>query len=427
MREEFIRQHQPYVTNSNQRKSKLTEEFAPSAELLNHPLSESFDHPPEVSNYSHSTPSLTQPLPSNTSSTMQSLNSEETAQAQSWKESIDERISQPSGAYALAEDMGSYNVSQFCSPIAGYFTPNYAIEGPKFHDDIQQDGNQMVQIKARWDDLWLSTQLFWDLMLRMQPNCIISNPEYTKQAVNFMLDVVIGRMLPYVRPSYDARIAGMQLQLFNRCLRRLELLLRNDMVTCGNSPKVLCGCMVAVKRPKHKVNIWTRLFGSKSGDQQGRSEDRSFRLRDIAGLIRLEDYLTHVSIEFQHQVGPSSPEALSGLIHTAIGFMDDEIKRCLPKKEYPTADELKAEWIYLLCHPDIRAGVCREVKAIVHESMAFQKKHGKSGHREECELWTGPKAGLAKMLSFPVDSNKDKGTSPLHPSFWKKDPKGPGK
>ncbi|KAH7169038.1 hypothetical protein DER46DRAFT_698629 [Fusarium sp. MPI-SDFR-AT-0072] len=91
--------------------------------------------------------------------------------------------------------------------------------------------------------------------------------------------------------------------------------------------------------------------------------------------------------------------------------MDDEIKRFLPKKDYNTADELKAEWIYVLCHWNFRSSIVLEVTGIVNNAVAFSKKDGTQIHREECELWA------------PETADPNRGVSPLHPSYWKRDSK----
>lgn len=66
--------------------------------------------------------------------------------------------------------------------------------------------------------------------------------------------------------------------------------------------------------------------------------------------------------------------------------MDDEIKRFIPKKDYNTAYELKAEWIYVLCHGNFRSSIVLAVMGIVSDAVAFSKKDGTQIHREECDL-----------------------------------------
>ncbi|SPJ89751.1 uncharacterized protein FTOL_13112 [Fusarium torulosum] len=320
----------------------------------------------------------------NTSDTPSSVASAAPIQDESHRTAMEDRVNDPSGMFAEPE---------------GYLVSAYGIDGDKFQEDIQQYETKMDEVKAEFDDIWLQLQLFWDLMLRMQPNCITSDAEYTNQAVIFLLDLSIARLLPDTRPKYDPKMAWFQTKCFRRRLRRLELLLRTDMVTCGNSPSILCGCMVAVKRPKYKSNIWTRLFGSSKSGEKSRADDRSYRLRDVAGLIRLEDFLTHISVELERQLDTSNPDNMSVLMHTAIGFMDDEIKMCLKKQDYVTVHDLKAEWVHVLFNLSFRAGVIREVKGIVNDALAFRKKHGNSAHREACELWV-PKPKLAQRLTF---------------------------
>ncbi|KAH7264883.1 uncharacterized protein BKA55DRAFT_502679 [Fusarium redolens] len=329
------------------------------------------------------------------------------AVSQNHRELVDSRISSPAGMFGTPSPLQLFSVREFRSPIAGYFCQDFNLSGSQFLEKVQNQCEKMDDIKARYEDLWLSTQLFWDLMLRMQPNCVISDAGILRQAVDLMLDVVVGRMLPQLRPEYHPILAESHLQALNRRLRVLELRLRTDMVTCGKSPNMLCGCVIPLKRPNNKSKLWTRHLTIKK-DEKGRSEDRGFKLRDLAGLLRLEDFLTHVY---------------------AIALMDDEIKRFLPKKDYRTADELRAEWIYVLCHWDFRAAVVLEVMGIVTDAVAFSKKDGNQIHREECELWipetvTEPlttAARFRKLATFQADPNR--GMSPLHPSYWRRDSK----
>ncbi|WZH49290.1 hypothetical protein QYS62_010488 [Fusarium acuminatum] len=337
----------------------------------------------------------------NSSDTLSSAVSATIVQDGSHRTAMEDRVNDPSGMFAEPAGMGLLDVSNFRSPIAGYLVSAYGVDGDKFQENVQQCGTKMDEVNAEYDDIWLQLQLFWDLMLRMQPNCITSDTEYTSQAVIFLLDLSIARLLPDTRPNYDPEVAWSQTKCFRRRLRRLELLLRTDMINCGNAPSMLCGCMVDVKRPKYKINIWTPLFsgGNSDSDEKSRADDRHYRLRDVAGLIRLEDFLTHISLQFEHQLDTSNPDNMSVIIHTAIGFMDDEIKLCLKNKDYVTVDDLKTEWVHALFNPIFRAGVIREVTSIVRDALAFRKKHGNSAHREACELWA-PKPKLAQRLTF---------------------------
>ncbi|KAI1019768.1 hypothetical protein LB504_009510 [Fusarium proliferatum] len=200
------------------------------------------------------------------------------------------------------------------------------------------------------------------------------------------------------------------------------------MGTCGKSPKMLCGCIIPIKRPNNKDRLWTRHLTIRK-DEKGRPEDRGLKFRDLAGLLRLEDFLSHVYNELEPQLSPASPAADCGIIHTAIALMDDAIKRFIPKKDYNTADELKAEWIYVLCHENFRSSIVLEVMGIVSDAVAFGEKDGTQTHREECDLWapeTVPEpltttARFRKLTTFRPDPNR--GVSPLHPSYWKRDSK----
>ncbi|KAF4981452.1 hypothetical protein FZEAL_2740 [Fusarium zealandicum] len=333
---------------------------------------------------------------------------------------VDHSIEHGSSHFGTSEDASQYDVSSFRSPIAGFFSGSYNLKGDDFQGALQHN-EQMEEVKLEYDGLWLQLQLFWDLLLRMQPNCITIDKNKISTAVDLMLDIATGRLLPEVRPEYQVKIGHRNVRQLRRRLQVQELHLRTDMNTCGKPPKMLCGCMVALKRPKYKTNIWTRLFGSKP-NEPNRTEDRSFRIRDMAGLIRLEDFLTFVSHEFDRQLGPSGLDAEQSLVLTAMSFMDDELKEFLPKRDYRTAAELKYSWVYVLCDRGFRDAVNREVHALVTEAVAFRNKQGYYAHRVECELWTGAKGGLARMLSTPIAQG-----SSLKPAFWKSDSKGSGK
>ncbi|KAF4418434.1 hypothetical protein FACUT_11829 [Fusarium acutatum] len=347
---------------------------------------------------------------------------------QSLRELVDSRIASPAGMFGGSADLQLFSIREFRSPIAGYFSRDFNLQGPQFLEKVHDQCEKMDDVKARYEDLWLSTQLFWDLVLRMQPNCVTSDIKVLRNAVDLMLDVVVGRMLPQLRPEYHPVLAENHLQALSRRLRALELRLRTDMGTCGKSPKMLCGCIIPIKRPNNKDKLWTRHLTIRK-DEKGRSEDRGLKFRDLAGLLRLEDFLSHVYNEFEPQLSPVSPAADCGIIHTTIALMDDDIKRFIPKKDYNTADELKAEWIYVLCHENFRSSIVLEAMGIVSDAVTFSEKDGTQIHREECDLWvqevvpetlTGT-ARLRKLTTFRADPNR--GVSPLHPSYWKRDSK----
>ncbi|KLO84413.1 uncharacterized protein LW93_1210 [Fusarium fujikuroi] len=347
---------------------------------------------------------------------------------QSLRELVDSRIASPASMFGGPADLQLFSIREFRSPIAGYFSRDFNLQGPQFLGKVHDQCEKMDDVKARYEDLWLSTQLFWDLMLRMQPNCVTSDINVLRIAVDLMLDAVVGRMLPQLRPEYHPVLAESHLQALSRRLRALELRLRTDMGTCGKSPKMLCGCLIPVKRPNNKDRLWTCHLTIRK-DEKGRPEDRGLKFRDLAGLLRLEDFLSHVYNEFEPQLSPASPAADCGIIHTAIALMDDDIKRFIPKKDYHTADELKAEWIYVLCHETFRSSTVLEVMGIVSDAVDFSERDGTQIHREECDLWapeTVPEpltttARFRKLTTFRPDPNR--GVSPLHPSYWKRDSK----
>ncbi|KAG4258660.1 hypothetical protein FPRO03_03614 [Fusarium proliferatum] len=348
--------------------------------------------------------------------------------AQSSERNMETEEARPiSSPQAVNQSLRELVDSRIASP-ASYFSRDFNLQGPQFLEKFHDQCEKMDDVKARYEDLWLSTQLFWDLMLRMQPNCVTSDIEVLRTAVDLMLDVVVGRMLPQLRPEYHPVLAENHLQALSRRLRALELRLRTDMGTCGKSPKMLCGCIIPVKRPNNKDRLWTCHLTIRK-DEKGRPEDRGLKFRDLAGLLRLEDFLSHVYNEFEPQLSPASPAADCGIIHTAIALMDDDIKRFISKKDYNTADELKAEWIYVLCHENFRSSIVLEVMGIVSDALAFSERDGTQTHREECDLWapeTVPEpltttARFRKLTTFRPDPNRE--VSPLHPSYWKRDSK----
>ncbi|KAF5571895.1 hypothetical protein FPHYL_38 [Fusarium phyllophilum] len=348
--------------------------------------------------------------------------------AQSSERNVEIQEARPiSSPQAVNQSLRELVDSRIASPES-YFSRDFNLHGPQFLEKVHDQCEKMDDVKARYEDLWLSTQLFWDLMLRMQPNCVTSDIQVLRTAVDLMLDVVVGRMLPQLRPEYHPVLAESHLQALSRRFRALELRLRTDMGTCGKSPKMLCGCMVPIKRPNNKDKLWTRHLNIRK-DEKGRSEDRGLKFRDLASLLRLEDFLSHVYNEFEPQLSPSSPAADCGIIHTTIALMDDDIKKFIPKKDYNTADELKAEWVYVLCHENFRSSIVLEVMGIVSDALAFSETNGTQTHREECDLWAPeaipePLTGavrLRKLTTFRSDPNR--GVSPLHPSYWKRDSK----
>ncbi|CEI60462.1 hypothetical protein FVEN_g6594 [Fusarium venenatum] len=288
------------------------------------------------------------------------------------------------GMYTDPKNEKLLDVSKYISTAAGYVYTTYKLNSSGFQAEIEKKKSEKEDIKIDFEDLWLDLQFFWDLFLRMQPNCITSKKEYTKQAVDFLLDLSVAILLPDVRPEWDVSAARMQIQCFRRRLRRLQLLLRTDMNKCKTSPVMLCGCVVGVKRPKHKEGLWTPLFGNSVSSPHDGADDRAFRVRDIAGMLKLDDYLAHVWYEFQSRPGPEKDDSVK-VIRTALGSTDKEIKQYIPKKEYKHPEDVKAEWVNALLHPSFRAAVVREVNVVVGEAMSFHDKYGQSAHRWDCD------------------------------------------
>ncbi|KAH7169039.1 hypothetical protein DER46DRAFT_680500 [Fusarium sp. MPI-SDFR-AT-0072] len=139
------------------------------------------------------------------------------------RELVDSRIASPAGMFGGPADLQLFSVREFRSPIAGYFSQGFNLPGPQFPEKVHDQCEKMDDVKARYEDLWLSTQLFWDLMLRMQPNCVTFDVKVLRPAVDLKLDVVVGRMLPQLRPEYQPVLAESHLRALSRRLRALEL------------------------------------------------------------------------------------------------------------------------------------------------------------------------------------------------------------
>ncbi|KAJ4319503.1 hypothetical protein N0V84_006326 [Fusarium piperis] len=323
------------------------------------------------------------------------------------------------------------DVSRFRATVAGFFNANYSSTGDAFLKSAREKKG-MERVRMELDDLWLQIQFFHDSMLRIQPNSITSNFEILAQAVDLILDVSHWRLKEELDKNLKEEDARAEIAVLHRRLRRLELILRNDLNTCGKPPKVLGGCIVGIKRPKYKDRLWTRLFGS-DPNEPNRNEDRSFHIRDVAGLLRLEDYLTFVSNEFDRQLGPRGADAQDGVIMAAVAHLDDEVKSFLKKKDCRTVQQIKAEWAPILQNPLFRAAVTREMGNLVKEAVAFHKKNGHTNHREDCELSLRPQQGsISRVFSGGSVKSGESGRrsgsgSSLRPGFWGKDSAASGK
>ncbi|RSL49657.1 hypothetical protein CEP53_009080 [Fusarium sp. AF-6] len=324
----------------------------------------------------------------------------------------------------VASEGDLVDISKFRSTVAGFFNKNYASTGAEFITATREKTG-IERLRRDLDDLWLQIQFFHDCMIRIQPNNVTSNPENLAQAVDLILDVSHWRLKADLDAGFDEEDARDEIAILHRRLRCMELMIRDTLNLCGKPPKVLGGCIVGLKRPKYKERLWTRLFGTEPSEQN-RNEDRSFRVRDVAGLLRLEDYLTFVSTEFDRQLGEKRADAQSGVIMAAIAHFDDEIKSFLKKKDCRTVNELKVEWAAMILTPGFRKAVAREMGNIVNDGLAYRKKKGYRTHREDCELFTKPpQSSIARVLSSVSmkgdGGGRSTGGSPLTPTFLRKD------
>lgn len=333
------------------------------------------------------------------------------------KVSLDVQVEKGTSPFGTLDNSKLFDFNEFRSPIAGYLSKIIDTPGDKFRATIQEiDGKEELMVE--YEMLWLQVQLFWDLMLRMQPNRITDNRQLVGQAIDLMLDVSVGKLLVEFREDYQPQKIRWCIVELRRRLARLELFLRIDLNTCGKPAKLLTGCLVGLKRPKYKHKLWTSMFGAFHEHSQ-RREDHILRIRDIAGLLRLEDFLTVLSRELDQQCNMTDTQEHLAVV--AVGFMETRIKNMLPTKNCKTTKELRESWMYMLASRPFRDAMRDEVRNLVSDALAFRKNNSYSLHRELCELWSPIKGFMAKTMSnLSPDVKKEEPKSKRKSSFWGK-------
>ncbi|QPC69552.1 hypothetical protein HYE68_000304 [Fusarium pseudograminearum] len=295
---------------------------------------------------------------------------------------FEDLVNVPSGMFSDPARKKLLDLRPFTTILAGYEHTYCLMSGRNFQASVEKGLPDMEDIDEEFNEIWVELQLFWDLLLRMQPNCITSNAEYTGQAVDFLLDLCMAMQLPIDGPGYQVSAARMQIKCFRRRLRRLELLLRTEMHKCGNSIVMLCGCLVGFKRPESKEHdgFWAPVFGNRDRNQPDQADNRAFTVRDVALLLRVEAYFAHFWLAFKKKHGTK----VDDFVAAAVESMDDEIKQYIPKHSKNPL-RIKREWLNVLLHPSFRKIVVREVNEIVKEASIFYTIHGTSGHRPGCQ------------------------------------------
>ncbi|KAK7393876.1 hypothetical protein QQX98_013342, partial [Neonectria punicea] len=337
------------------------------------------------------------------------------------KVNLEQRIADGSSLFGTEDNNALFEIGRYRATMAGFIVSSYTLPGNEYRAALREQ-SLAEDVKSEYASLWLQLQFFWDEMVRTQPNPITDDPAELAHAVDLMADVAAGRLIAD-KPDYPAERALCVIKELRRRLQRLELVLKTAVSACGEPPKLHCGCVtpLALKRGKDKTALWSRLFDAGASDAQV-SEDRQFRIRDVACLLRLEDFLTHVSREFEGQLN-RRPEAES-LVMTAISFMEKPLFDILDGEEIRTLDDLKSAWVCLLCSPTFRGAVVREIQDMVSDAVAFRKKHGHGQHREGCDRRVGKAGGggFIKQLSFSnlaAEARPRSKSSPLR-AFFKK-------
>ncbi|KAK7418339.1 hypothetical protein QQZ08_011282 [Neonectria magnoliae] len=346
------------------------------------------------------------------------------------KVNLEQRIADGSSLFGTEDNNALFEIGRYRATMAGFIVSSYTLPGNEYRAALREQ-SLAEEVKSEYASLWLQLQLFWDEMVRTQPNPVTDDPAELAHAVDLMADVAAGRLIAD-KPDYPAERALCVIKELRRRLQRLELVLKTAVSACGEPPKLHGGCIapLALKRGKDKTTLWSRLFDAGASDAHV-SEDRQFRIRDVACLLRLEDFLTHVSREFEGQLN-RRPEPES-LVMTAISFMEKplldildggEIRTLLGGDEIRTLADLKSAWVYLLCSATFRGAVAREIQNMVSDAVAFRKKHGHGQHREGCDRRVGKAGGggFIKQLSFSnlaAEARPRSKSSPLR-AFFKK-------
>ncbi|KAF7560814.1 hypothetical protein G7046_g3312 [Stylonectria norvegica] len=279
-----------------------------------------------------------------------------------------------------------FELDSYAAPVAGYFVRNYQLDGDVFRRWATCSNKPEQEVQMEFEGLWLEFQFFWEMMLRMHPNSIIDDIVKIGAAVDLLCDIVIARLAFEVRKECTVQAAKQHIKELRRRLQRFQLSLRTAVSVCGEGPKLLGGCALKLKQYADKDKLWGPLFSTGAHPRFRRSQDMLFSIRDMACLLRLEDFLTFVSHEIESQSGLRPDD--NDLLLMALGFIDDKLLNFINETPASVTD-LELAWLDMLCRVDFRQSLAEEVKDLVKDAVAFDEDH-EQVHREECEFWTPP-------------------------------------
>lgn len=382
-------------TASTSRTSKFTEVDSPTESLLAHPDSVHLDNlerlpSSAVSEWSiPELPILDRPPPFQTA-----------PRRAVPPPSLKNAIKEGGSLFGTAKNPVLFDLKRYPASIAGYLAPSHCLSGDEFSKRLKKE-KPVEQAHLEYDALWLDLQFFWGHMLRLHPNPIITDPVQVDRAVDLMCDMAVGRLLAEVQPMYPPQRALCTVPELRRRLQFMQLHLQSAMDECGTDVRVLGGCTVGLNRPRDKSLLWANLFlagGADTNKKPAEVSERTFRPRNIASLLRLEDFLTHMSREYEKHLGYAPEDAT--LVTTAIGFMDPMFGGMIQGRGIKSLKALKQEWAEVLCDPKFRKIVALEVSAMASEAVAHRKKFGFKVHRDGCNSKVEKKPGLLKKLSM---------------------------
>lgn len=312
-----------------------------------------------------------------------------------------------------------YEIQHFRAAISGYFTTSCSATGDEFYGAATSSPDAENEISLAYETLWLDFQFFWDMLLRHLPNTMVSDQQQLGDVVDLLADVQVGRLAAAAaigeHDCTPAETSRHHIHLLRRRLQHFQLTLQTELSSCAKSPKLLCGCSLGLKRVEDKSRLWAPLFPPSSSTAPDvltaadiprvdrPSGDRNFSMRDVACLLRLEDYLTFVSREFERVMNHDVEEAT--LTSTVQNMMTIDLQTCLGPVVKKTVRDLKARWMQALCQPRFRHLLVAEVQAIATDAIHFKSRFGPSRHREQCELWAPSKPSFVRQIS--VRSKKD--------------------
>lgn len=305
---------------------------------------------------------------------------------------IEERMAAGSSLLGTQNDDELFSLEKFEAWITGHLDGSYLNDVTNFHATAHLFKTATEQADEDYATLWLDVQFFWDMMLRMQPNSITEDLVSTESAVDLMMDVTAARLALDMLDECTTEVARLQIREFRRRLQRFQLFLRSTVGTCGKGPKMLCGCLVTTKQYQDKGRMW-----AKSPILNIEPEETLFRVRDIARMLRLEDFVLHEVENY----GRQSDDCVL-LVLSQVCF-DEQVRKFLPEGEIETVGEMKRAWLKALCDSRLRKLVANEVREIIKDAVEFRKQKGCNHHRKECEHHSFSKSKVSRKYLEPID------------------------